>query len=254
MPATKRSVKHPSLSVSDRGCREEESFLLKQPAQKRQPYNIFLFTIQTQIHTNTSIVLHKCASPQISVHSMTWLLQCCRCLSIPLADIVYTGRNQEKETSGLERGSVQGVVPVPGCALQREFQRLPCSPANKAMTADELWVLAFISTPEKHLSFHKLHRPSLAPGISFLQDMARYPLLNISRAIRDVTALRQVWLFSSRATAWLVKGEWSSAYFSAKPDRQAEVPSCGWVGRDPWCMAANLAPPATCNTIVWSEL
>lgn len=49
-----------------------------------------------------------------------------------IADTVYTARNREKETCGLERGSVQGVVPVPGCALQRVFQRLSCSPANKA--------------------------------------------------------------------------------------------------------------------------
>lgn len=242
------------LSVPDTGCREEGRFLLKQPAQKRQSYNIILFTIQTQIHTNTSIVQHKCASPQISVHSMTWFLQCCRCLFIPYSRYCVYSKELGERNFWLREGISARSGACPRLWFAKGIPEAILLTANKAMTTGELWMLAFISMLEKHLSFHKLHRPSLAPGISFHQDMARYPLRGMSSAIRDVTAHRQVWLFSSRATAWSVKGERISAYCSAKPARQAEVTSCGGVGRDPWCMAAYLTPPATCNTIVWLGL
>ena len=122
-------------------------------------------------------------------------------------DIAYTGRNREKEISGWERALVHEVVPVPGCTLQRKFQRLSCSPANRAMMAGEQWVLAFISTPEKHHSFHKLGRPSLAPGISFLQrygqsSSSRYLQSNKKMLLPSGTCDCSV----AEATASLVKG------------------------------------------------
>lgn len=151
---------------------------------------------------------------------------------------------------------MQEVVPVPRCTLQRKSQRPSCSPANRAMTTGEQWVSAFISTPGKHHSFHKLGRPSLAQASLFAKDVARHPLLGISRAIRDVTALVYVWLFSSQGYSIIGEGscECISAYFSAKLARWADATSCGWVGRDTWCMAAYLTAPAISNMNVWLDL
>lgn len=218
MPTTNRSGKHPSQCSWHRLQGRGKISFQSTSSKKTILQHFFCLQykhryIQTQALCCTNVL------PPRS-QCTAWHDYCSAADVFPyrIADIVYTGRNKEKETCGLERG----LVPVPGCALQREFQRLSCSPASP------WWLVNWECWPSfPHLSFHKLHGPSLAPGISFLQDVPRCPLPGISRAIRDVTALRQAWLFSSWATASLVK-ESQPTSVQSQTGKLKSPPVDGW--------------------------
>lgn len=149
-------------------------------------------------------------------------------------DMAYIGRNREKEISGWGRGLVQEVVPVPGGTSQRQLQRLSCSPANRAMTTGEWWVFAFISTPKKHHSFHKLGRVSLAPGISFLQRHAQtssFRYLQSNQRCYGPQVHVTVCDCSAKATASLVKGHVNASIptsVQSQPGKLKPSPLDGW--------------------------
>lgn len=170
-------------------------------------------------------------------------------------DIAYIGRNREEEISGWER-----IVARSGACPHRYFAKeIPDCPVHHQTRP---WPLV---NSECWPSFPHLRNttpltnwadPLLPQASLFSTDMARHHLLGISGGIKGVTALRNLWLFSNQGYSITGEGlhECISAYFSANLARRAEATSCGWVGRDTWCMAAYLTPQATYIMIMWLDL
>lgn len=191
-------MKHPSQCSQHR---LQGRFLLKKPTPKKK-YNLetlFLFTIHTQIHTNTSIVPHKYACPRIPVPSIPWLSQYCRCLSIDyIAKILCIQVRIRRKKFLAERGD--------WCKKQYLSPGVVCKGNSRGYPVHQQTGPWQLMNSECWPSFPHLRNttPSanwadpLSPQASlFSKDMARHPLLGISGAIKDVTALRYMWPFSS---------------------------------------------------------
>lgn len=183
MPTTKRSVKHSSQCswhrLQGRGKISFESTSLKKTILQ----HFFVYNTNTDTYKHKHCAAQMCFLPDLSAqHDM--IIAVLQMSFHTITDIVYTGRSKEKETSGL------GGRCKEWCLSQAVLCKGNSRGYPVHQQTHDSWGTVSVCL-HFHLSFHKLHRPSLAPGISFLQDVARCPLLGISRAIRDVIALRQ---------------------------------------------------------------
>lgn len=171
--------------------------------------------------------------PRIPVPSIPWLSQYCRCLSIDyIAKIlcIQVGIGRKKFLA--ERGDwCKKRYLSPGVLCKGNSRGDPVHQQTGPwqLMNSECWP-SFPhlrnTTPSANWADPLLPQASL-----FSKDMARHPLLGISGAIKDVTALRYMWPFSSWGCSVAGEGSLNASPPTSVQSKAGELkpsPVDGW--------------------------